>query len=88
LPLADREGVEVVRLRTDLVVTVGSYRRVIALPAMLSRMVVTGARLQGGSLQVAFGPDERASRSTTRAPAGTGDCASSDSPAVAAGKAG
>jgi arsenite-transporting ATPase len=71
LPLADREDVDVVRLGTDLVVTLGSYRRVIALPAMLSRFVVTSARLEGGSLQVAFGLDEPASGSTASPPDGT-----------------
>jgi hypothetical protein len=36
------------------VVTVGSYRRVIALPSMLGRFAVTDARLDWGRLQVAF----------------------------------
>jgi arsenite-transporting ATPase len=54
LPLAERGEVDVVRRGGDLVVTVGSYRRVIALPSMLGRFAVTDARLDGGRLQVAF----------------------------------
>jgi arsenite-transporting ATPase len=58
LPLADRQEVDVARHGGDLVVTVGSYRRVIALPGMLARFAVTGARLSDGWLQVAFRVDE------------------------------
>jgi arsenite-transporting ATPase len=60
LPLAERGGVDVVRRGGDLVVTVGSNRRVIALPRMLGRFVVSGAGLEGGWLQVAFRLDETA----------------------------
>jgi arsenite-transporting ATPase len=35
-------------------VTVGSYRRLLALPAALARHTVTGARVGSGSLQVKF----------------------------------
>ena len=38
----------------ELVVTVGSYRRLLALPAALARQTVTGARVNSGSLQVKF----------------------------------
>jgi arsenite-transporting ATPase len=64
LPLAERGAVDVVRHGGDLVITVGSYRRVIALPAMLARSSVSGARLEGGSLQVAFRLDDTAPGST------------------------
>jgi arsenite-transporting ATPase len=88
LPLADREGVDVVRHGSDLVVTVGSYRRVIALPAMLSRFVVTGARLEGGSLQVAFGLDGTASGPTMQPADGACDRAPVDSTVAATERAG
>ncbi len=34
--------------------TVGSYRRLLALPAALARHEVAGARVEDGSLQVRF----------------------------------
>ena len=37
--------------------TVGSYRRLLALPAALARHTVTGARVEAGSLQVKFRND-------------------------------
>jgi len=36
------------------VVTVGSYRRLFALPAALARHEVAGARVEDGSLRVRF----------------------------------
>ncbi len=54
LPFATQEDVDLARHRDELVVTVGSYRRVLALPAALVRHEVTGARVEGGSLQVRF----------------------------------
>ena len=38
----------------ELVVTVGSYRRLLTVPAGLARHRVTGARVEGGELQVRF----------------------------------
>jgi arsenite-transporting ATPase len=57
LPHADRGEVELVRKGDDLVVTVGSYRRVIALPSVLRRCAVDGAALRDGALRVRFTPD-------------------------------
>jgi arsenite-transporting ATPase len=54
LPHADRSEVELVRKGDDLVVTVGSYRRVLALPSALQRCVVDGAGLRDGRLRVRF----------------------------------
>jgi arsenite-transporting ATPase len=39
------------------VVTVGSYRRLIALPSALGKHKVTGARIDDGALQVRFRED-------------------------------
>jgi arsenite-transporting ATPase len=57
LPHADRRDVELVRKGDDLVLTVGPYRRVLALPSALRRCVVDGAGLRDGALRVRFRPD-------------------------------
>jgi arsenite-transporting ATPase len=56
LPFAEKSDVDLARHGDELVVTVGSYRRVLTLPAALSRHRVTGARVVGGALQVRFRP--------------------------------
>ena len=57
LPLADRQSVDAVRAGDDLVVSVGSNRRIFSLPAMLRRCVVAGGTFDGSQLQVRFVPD-------------------------------
>jgi arsenite-transporting ATPase len=57
LPHAERRDVELVRKGDDLVLTVGSHRRVLALPSALRRCVVDGAALRDGALRVRFRPD-------------------------------
>jgi arsenite/tail-anchored protein-transporting ATPase len=57
LPFADREDMELARTGDDLVVTVGSYRRVLALPSALRRCTVAGAALRDGRLRIRFEPD-------------------------------
>lgn len=54
LPFAERGNVDLARHADELVVTVGSYRRMLALPAALARLAVAGARVQDGVLQVRF----------------------------------
>jgi arsenite-transporting ATPase len=54
LPFASREDVDLARHGDELVVTVGSYRRLLALPAALARHAVAGARVEDGALQVRF----------------------------------
>jgi len=54
LPFAAREQVDLARHGDELVVTVGSYRRVLAMPAALRRCEVRGARMQDGALVVRF----------------------------------
>jgi arsenite-transporting ATPase len=54
LPGAAREEVHVGRNGDELVVTVGSYRRLLTLPAGLARLHVAGARVEKGELQVRF----------------------------------
>jgi arsenite/tail-anchored protein-transporting ATPase len=57
LPLAPRSGVDAVRAGDDLVLTVGSYRRVLTLPSVLRRCEVVGGEFDGGQLRVRFRPD-------------------------------
>jgi arsenite-transporting ATPase len=57
LPFAGREETALVRSGDELVVTVGSVRRVVALPSALRRCVVVGAALVDGALRVRFEPD-------------------------------
>jgi arsenite-transporting ATPase len=57
LPHAERRDVELVRKGNDLVVTVGSHRRALALPSALQRCIVDGAALRDGRLRVRFRPD-------------------------------
>ncbi len=54
LPFAQRQDVDLARHGDELVVTVGSYRRLLALPAALGRHTVTGARVEDGALRVRF----------------------------------
>jgi arsenite-transporting ATPase len=54
LPGAERDQVHLGRNGDDLVVTVGSYRRLLTLPAGLARLQVAGARVESGELQVRF----------------------------------
>ncbi len=54
LPLVDRSAVDLVRNGDELVVTVGSYRRLLTLPAGLARQRVAAAGLEDGELRVRF----------------------------------
>ena len=54
LPLATRDEVDLARSGDELVVTVGSYRRVLALPGVLARLEVRGAAVEDGELRVRF----------------------------------
>jgi arsenite-transporting ATPase len=54
LPFVDESDIDLVRHGDELVVTVGPYRRLIALPAALARQDVTGAGLHDGALQIRF----------------------------------
>ena len=54
LPFAERSDVDLARRGDELVLTVGSYRRVLVLPTALRAMDVAGARVAEGELQVRF----------------------------------
>jgi arsenite-transporting ATPase len=54
LPLVSRTDVDLARNGDELVVTVGSYRRLLTLPSGLTRYRVAGARVERGQLQVRF----------------------------------
>lgn len=54
LPLVSRAEVGLARNGDELVVTVGSYRRLLTLPSSLARLPVAGARVEEGELRVRF----------------------------------
>jgi arsenite-transporting ATPase len=54
LPFVSRTDVDLARNGDELVVTVGSYRRLLTLPTGLARYRVAGARVDQGELQVRF----------------------------------
>ena len=70
LPFADRPDVDLVRRGRDLVVTVGSYRRVIALPTLMQRCSVEGARLDDGWLRIRFRHEREATDTASVAAGG------------------
>ncbi|NIK60523.1 TRC40/GET3/ArsA family transport-energizing ATPase [Kribbella shirazensis] len=72
LPLASADELELARHGDELIVTVGSYRRVLPLPAALARGVVAGARLDEGRLQVRFAPREAGRPAVPEVPSGAG----------------
>ena len=65
LPFADRSDIDLARHGDELVVTVGSYRRLLTLPAALARHRVAGARVEDRSLQVRFRPADVTAEETT-----------------------
>jgi arsenite-transporting ATPase len=71
LPGVCRADVDLARNGNDLVLTVGSYRRMLTLPAGLARFRVTGARVDDGALEVWFA--EAAGTRATPDEVGTGD---------------
>jgi arsenite-transporting ATPase len=60
LPFVARSDIDLARHGDELVVTVGSYRRLVALPAALARQTVAGARIEDGALRVRFRVEEPA----------------------------
>ena len=54
LPFAEKGDVDLGRHGEELLVTVGSYRRVLVLPMALRQQHVVGARLEAGGLEVRF----------------------------------
>jgi len=57
LPLVDRDQVSASRSGDELIVTVAGTRRVLALPSVLRRCLVTGGSVADGWLRVTFEPD-------------------------------
>lgn len=70
LPLVSRTEVDLARNGDDLVVTVGSYRRLITLPSGLARYRIAGARVEHGELQVRFVESAGAADGAANAAAG------------------
>jgi arsenite-transporting ATPase len=66
LPFGERGEISLKKAGSELIVGVGPRRRTIILPSALARQRPTGARLEGGSLEVSFEPqtpDEPPARS-------------------------
>jgi arsenite-transporting ATPase len=63
LPLASRSDVDASRVGDELVVTVAGHRRLLSLPSVLRRCVVTGGAVEDGRLVVRFRPDPQQWRS-------------------------
>ena len=59
LPFAARSDIDLARHGDELVVTVGSYRRLLALPTALRSHTIDGAKIEGGALKVRFIAEER-----------------------------
>ncbi len=57
LPFASRDDVGLTRRGDELSITVGNWRRLLSLPSVLRRCLVTGARMVDGRLEVTFEPD-------------------------------
>jgi arsenite-transporting ATPase len=65
LPFVTRDQVDLARSGDELVVTVGSYRRLLTLPVGLARLRVTGARVDDeGVLRVSFTDPSTARKAT------------------------
>ncbi|QWC85652.1 ArsA family ATPase [Nocardioidaceae bacterium] len=60
LPFAQRGDVDLARHGDELVVTVSGYRRLLTLPAWLSKQRIVGAGVEGGALRVRFTEDAAA----------------------------
>jgi arsenite/tail-anchored protein-transporting ATPase len=61
LPFVATSDIDLARHGDELVITVGSHRRLIALPAALVRHAVVGARMDGGVLVIRFRAQEAGS---------------------------
>ena len=61
MPFAERGDVSLKKVGPELVVTVGHEKRTIILPSALARQRPSGAKLEGGSLEVSF-EDDRSPR--------------------------
>jgi arsenite/tail-anchored protein-transporting ATPase len=59
LPLVTATEVDLKRRGDELLVSVGDHRRVLSLPSVLRRCVVTGAVMRDAMLRVRFVPDEK-----------------------------
>ncbi|WP_217544648.1 ArsA family ATPase [Streptomyces sp. GbtcB6] len=57
LPGAIRDDLDLVRRGDEVVITVGGFRRIVALPSALRRCTVAGAGLRDGELRLRFAPD-------------------------------
>ncbi|KJK53225.1 arsenic ABC transporter ATPase [Lentzea aerocolonigenes] len=59
LPLADDTDLDLARVGDDLALTIDGRRRLVALPSLLKRCIVTGAEMDAGGVTVGFRPDPK-----------------------------
>ncbi|MFB6845858.1 ArsA family ATPase [Streptomyces sp. NPDC056373] len=59
LPGAIRDELDLVRRGDELVVTAGTFRRIVPLPSVLRRCTVDGAALREDELRIRFAPDPK-----------------------------
>jgi arsenite-transporting ATPase len=57
LPLADDTELDLARVGDDLALTIDGRRRLVALPSLLKRCIVTDAEMDSGGVTVGFRPD-------------------------------
>ncbi len=57
LPLTSARDVGLLRREDELILTVGDHRRIVTLPSVLTRCIVSGASVRSGDLAVSFVPD-------------------------------
>jgi len=57
LPLSDDTELDLARVGDDLALTIDGRRRLVALPSLLKRCIVTGAEMDSGGVTVGFRPD-------------------------------
>ncbi|MEU6774461.1 ArsA-related P-loop ATPase [Streptomyces sp. NPDC046759] len=57
LPGAIRDELDLIRRGDELVITAGTFRRLVPLPSALRRCTVSGAALREGELRIRFTPD-------------------------------
>ncbi|MFD5828903.1 ArsA family ATPase [Lentzea sp. NPDC060358] len=57
VPLTDDAELDLARVDDDLALTVDGRRRLVALPSLLKRCIVTGAEMDSGGVTVGFRPD-------------------------------
>jgi len=62
LPLANKEDIDLVRKRDELIVRVGNHKHNLLLPDTLARLPVAGAKYEGDDLVITFASEPERER--------------------------